>query len=708
MVKKLLSAIALATVALTVSAQVWVGSDGQTTVRNGNKTVAVQKKFKSHLAQQPAWQKNGPLQVMPKARKSPLQVPLAPEADNSIWWGYPLGQQMWGWGFAALDEALGAGGMLASQTNYNVAMYVPNNYAGGRIDSLAIMFLDPAKMSDVKIWFGPLSTDNDGYPVLPEKAEDALYWFDLPTSKIEAPEQTPDGYNIKPTLIEVPEPFNIPVDGVCIGYSFKGESTDMPIIVGDESHSGGFFFSYLYNSIFCWDDFGGMGAGNLTTQAMINLDNCIKNKAQVGYIGEYTVKADAEALVSSKISNVGPNEINSVSYVLTVDGVAGAETAVTFSQPLPSQKATYLDVPATFQEGNHEIVLKVTKVNGEPNALEGVGEVEKDGYVVAIANPAERISVVEETTGTWCQWCPRGHVGMEKLDKTLGDKVIGIATHISAGQNAPDPMECSSYMDFHRYLSGGSAPSALFDRVVMADPYSGLYELTSADDHYRFAADKVVETIQSEIPSEAKVLLDANWTDDTKTAIKANVTTTFAINRDDAPYGIIFVLKEDGMSGTDMSWYQVNAYRNPGHGFTDSDMDKFNNGKSYVNMSYDDVAVAAWDIIEGRAGSIQAPIVKDAAQEFSMALSIARNTLIQNKDNLTLVAMLVNRNNLRIVNAAKVDMIVYSGIDGVEAGGGQLDEVARYNANGVRIDAPAKGVNIVKMSDGSVRKVVVE
>lgn len=34
----------------------------------------------------------------------------------------------------------------------------------------------------------------------------------------------------------------------------------------------------------------------------------------------------------------------------------------------------------------------------------------------------------------------------------------------------------------------------------------------------------------------------------------------------------------------------------------------------------------------------------------------------------------------------------------------EIKEVARYTANGQRLDAPTKGLNIVRYSDGSVRK----
>ena len=48
-----------------------------------------------------------------------------------------------------------------------------------------------------------------------------------------------------------------------------------------------------------------------------------------------------------------------------------------------------------------------------------------------------------------------------------------------------------------------------------------------------------------------------------------------------------------------------------------------------------------------------------------------------------------------------------TGIDKV-ATSADAKEVSRYSANGQRLSAPAKGLNIVKYSDGSVKKVVVE
>ena len=39
---------------------------------------------------------------------------------------------------------------------------------------------------------------------------------------------------------------------------------------------------------------------------------------------------------------------------------------------------------------------------------------------------------------------------------------------------------------------------------------------------------------------------------------------------------------------------------------------------------------------------------------------------------------------------------------------GEAKEVVRYDLNGRRLDAPQRGLNILRMSDGTVRKVMVK
>ena len=48
-----------------------------------------------------------------------------------------------------------------------------------------------------------------------------------------------------------------------------------------------------------------------------------------------------------------------------------------------------------------------------------------------------------------------------------------------------------------------------------------------------------------------------------------------------------------------------------------------------------------------------------------------------------------------------------TGIDNVTTSS-DVKEISRYSVNGQRLDVPTKGLNIVKYSDGSVKKVVVQ
>src|SRR5690606_5837720 len=52
--------------------------------------------------------------------------------------------------------------------------------------------------------------------------------------------------------------------------------------------------------------------------------------------------------------------------------------------------------------------------------------------------------LIEDATGTWCQYCPRVAYGIQqaKANSTLGDKVVAVAIH-SGVNGYPDPMQIS-------------------------------------------------------------------------------------------------------------------------------------------------------------------------------------------------------------------------------------------------------------------------
>ena len=74
---------------------------------------------------------------------------------------------------------------------------------------------------------------------------------------------------------------------------------------------------------------------------------------------------------------------------------------------------------------------------------------------------------------------------------------------------------------------------------------------------------------------------------------------------------------------------------------------------------------------------------------------------------LAVIAMIIN-NEGKIDNAAKFYLSDPVGIGGISENNGELREVARYTIDGRKISVPQRGLNIVKLSDGSTIKILVK
>lgn len=371
--------------------------------------------------------------------------------------------------------------------------------------------------------------------------------------------------------------------------------------------------------------------------------------------------------------------------------------------------------------------MNFTKVNGEVNAAE---QTSGAGYVLGLTEYAKRVSVVEEATSTSCGWCARGTVGLEKVKSILGDAVIPLSIHTN--YNYLDPMNADAYYSVYNTAFVNGYPSAMIDRVVSADPYIGLETKTGYDANgnacYKFGLDDAVKLVDQAILSEGTVSLEATQNDD-KT-IDVTTTASFLVDRETAPYSFVFVLSEDGMTGEDgygtyegktyqMLWSQLNfystSYSSTSGYFTDTDMQKYVQGDYlYEGEVYNNVVVAAWGdsqyspVYGFNDAFADGEILAGQTYTYSTKLDISGIETIQNYDKLKLAVLLVNENNLQIVNAAQVVLGNYAaGINGVNANDTVATEAARYNVAGVRTN-DARGLNIVKYTDGSAKKLMVK
>lgn len=257
----------------------------------------------------------------------------------------------------------------------------------------------------------------------------------------------------------------------------------------------------------------------------------------------------------------------------------------------------------------------------------------------------KKVAVVEEATGTWCPWCPRGIVGLEMLNKEFGDNVITIAVH---GGREDEPMWLPEYS----WPGSSSYPGCRINRGSIIDPYCG-----SNGNPFGIKSD--VEAVLAEyVP--AGIDVKAEWADAKQTAINISTTTLFAEDISNQPYQIGYVLLEDGLTGSGTEWIQSNGYW--GSVSNDPNLLPITEAPYQMSMSFDNVAVAAWETWCGVPGTIPENVVKGVDYTYTFKADITGNTNIQDKTHLTVVALLLDKRTGEVVNGAKVRLLPSSPI----------------------------------------------
>ena len=652
--------------------------------------------------------------------------------EGLTWFSYITSNDLGAVGFDALASGLGVD-FLAGQNKYNIAFLAPGNYAKAKIDSVEFWVLSGCQYDNLTVWVSSVkyeTVEGKNYLSFPESADKADAKVVVPAADVKAVlDKLPANY-VGPISVKLPTPFTIPADGALVGYSYDGKSSDESIVLaGISSEAAGCFFQYDYEGERNFESLSSIVGMSSSIQIGLDVSDCEANDATVSANPELTTLVNTKQQYPFYITNNSAKPITQLTYSISVDGVNGAEKSLDLSSPIEPMETASIPYTTAFEDdGVHTVELNISKVNGNTN----INKHSSAEYsIIALEKSADRVSVVEEQTGTWCGWCPRGHVALDLLNKQLGDKVVTLAGHYANGESQVDPMnilgdnitsQAERFADYglvamtlSSLLGGGGLPGAMFDRVVAADPYVGANTTKGKNGTYEYGATDLVNLLKEENPSEADFSMTASWADDKNTDIKVDLTTTFNYNRFGSfPYGVAFVLSENGMTGQGATWKQLNYYSklagvNGASDFNNPDMAAWFKAGSYVSTTYDNVVVQAWNPLGDAAivDKSKTDIDKGEVIPFSTTLKV-NSDLIQNYNNLTLSALLVNLNSLAVVNAAKVVLgNCAAGIEDVNSEANN-NVVSRYNVNGMRINGAQKGLNIVKLANGKVVKMAVK
>lgn len=481
---------------------------------------------------------------------------------------------------------------------------------------------------------------------------------------------------------------NSSFEGLFVGYNYKQKSNNYPI--GVSSKVEGPF--YIYANIPAskggngedWYQINSGGYG-LSIQLIVEGDFA-PNTVRPLEFGEFTVVKGKSKNVAVSLWNIG-SKLTSIDYTIALDGKAGAEQHLDFGKDFGLGGTHSVEIPfaAASELGASTVTLTITKVNGEENACV---KNSATGTLYTVEREFVKRSVVEQFTGTGCGNCPSGHVAMHNMHNLYGDQFIGIALHQF---NASDPMYNASYD-----LGFTGAPQCMVNRSsgVLA-PYEQMPEVLKA------SLDEIALTDVTVTGTFAE--------EDTKVNATASVESLVA-----GDYNIAFMLTADGLTGTTKSWKQSNYFCKGGGRYNSQasmpDDLKFlwDMGSSYVE-TYNDVLIASSYVSSNNKATLPTLVANGTvSSEYTMKMptKVALKEALK-LDQIYVVALLLDKKTGAIVNAGRARVTGSTGIEDVTTGS-EATVVARYNVNGVQIAAPVKGINIVKMSDGTTRKVLVK
>lgn len=554
---------------------------------------------------------------------------------------------------------------------YDVAIFINDPvFVGAEVTGMRVLLpLKDTQVKDVKAWMSKeLKIEN----------------------KVNVPDILSEAATITDDYLDITfsKPYKITEDGVYIGYSF--EVTDVsssyakePVIVQYGDNENGFWF-HSSRSQLKWKNMQKV-LGAVSTMIVRIEGDFYDESAGVALSGPDFIGDDTQTLGVS-IINHGTAAINNIEYTCKIADQQYAGT-YSFDNPIGNvfnmRRDIDLQVACPTETGKYPMELTITKVNGVDNK-DNMRTLSCDVQVIPFV-PVNR-PLVEEYTGLWCGYCPRGYVALETMNELYPDEFIALAWH-----NGDDMAITTRYPN-----SVPGFPDCYINRTTEMDP--GYIQAQWAN-------------FRTEVPI-ADVNVDVEWADDEMTSIKATAHTTFIGESSDS-YKLSFAVVFDGLKND--SWAQSNYYAGQAGQLTGKYAELFTAGKSKVKgLIFNDVVgyYPSSDFF-GINNSLPAQIVPGVTYdtEYVVNLSDAVNS---NKKQIS--QWLSDPNEIRVVAIIFTDSkkfvncntsgyltpVSVETINGVDA---EVVETVYYDLNGRKVSNPESGifVKVDMLSNGARR-----
>ena len=478
------------------------------------------------------------------------------------------------------------------------------------------------------------------------------------------------------------EPYEIGEEGFFAGYTIPVTDEEEALMITTDKMGGGLWM-HTTSALRSWTDLSSAGSPCIE----LILDGQPLNAAVIIVPANTYAKKGEPIYIEGRIYNHGRNTLSSCNFTYEINGMTKdvqLKCNVRADHWGRSSKVGF-ELDPIDEAGSYPLTVTVTNPDGDV-APTRTGMVHIMDFV-----PVHR-ALVEEYTGTWCGWCTRGLVAMKKLAEIYGEDFIGVAYHNG------DPMEIMT--EYPSNVQG--FPSAFVERYYDVDPYYG-YESVG------FGMKDLIDYVMSQL-AVVDLNVKAEWADEARSELKATVESNFVMDAAGDDYGIEVMLVEDDMygpAGTD--WDQHNYYADMADQYgSDPDLGPLCDLPGTIEgYHFNDVLVGTSGVVDE---SLPATIVANTVNsfEYSFDVNYLYNTsyepIIQNKDKLHVVAIVVDKTTGQVLNAAKA-AVGTAAVNEISDENKVVASTLYYDLTGRMVSNPGNGiyVKVVRYTDGSQR-----
>lgn len=503
-------------------------------------------------------------------------------------------------------------------------------------------------------------------------------------------------------------------NGLVLGYTYTQKSTQ----------SGGKYTDECYpiaagsgtSGVLAYGDLGqGTGWYQVSNEFVICIQLIVEKEggfpddlaiAQV--VTNPMLKPDEKLPFEFYVNNSGSKACTNASFNVLIDNNPVAELTLPKDGSISDE---YVKLGATLdlseynlENGAHVLGVKVKKVNGEDPSGDTSDDLAAAQFRVYTETTTRQYNLVEQFTSTSCVYCPYGYDALRALAKSRKD-VAWVAVHGDLDPNNPDPYTNSNAEPLLGYSTSGY-PSANFNRFNLGGDQLATNIATEDTNGFATQMGNLLDQEDEIAPSVVSLQMETNLTVGDNPNLKdatLNITIKGTGVKDagkileGATLGLY--VTENGVKSKQYSpngWLGTYNHENVLRviGTENPWGDEITWNGDNFEMTYEvTIPKKQYNYNENKN-------TLNAVAFVSLPFVVTVDG--KNYYNADLNNVWVNQCQFLELPAGAA-----TAIKGVETSE-NATVVARYAADGSEVSAPVKGINILKLSDGTTRKVVVK